>query len=197
MSEVGGGCSGGVSAGCPDGHGIVPDGWSGGCRAPSEDAGLTVTSRPMSPALGRSPVVLCPPNGSRCRPLDPKQSKPSTKELLADWRMAERIGDTARSAAEAAGLAVESADAAKAAAASAQAAVTGAAEAVDRAKEASDLASAAASQASDAAQQVYADAQEDVERTGEIAREANALVTEAGDAYREAQSQAFERHREQ
>lgn len=95
------------------------------------------------------------------------------------------------------GLAVESADAAKAAAASAQAAVSGAAEAVDRAKEASDLASAAAGQASEAAQHVYAEAQEDVERTGEIAREANALEAEAGGAYRKAQNEAFERHRGQ
>ena len=129
--------------------------------------------------------------------MDLKTGKPSTQELLADWRMAERIGKTARSAAEAAGLAVESADAAKAAAASAQAAVTGAAEAVDRAKEASDLASAAAGQASEAAQQVYADAKDDVERTGEIAREADALEAEAGDAFREAQREAFAKTREQ
>jgi hypothetical protein len=125
--------------------------------------------------------------------MDSKKPKPSAQELLADWRTAERIGKTARSAAESAGLAVESADAAKAAAASAQAAVNGAADAVDRAKEASDLASTAASQASNAAQQVYADARDDVERTGEIAREADALESEAGDAYREAQRQAFAR----
>lgn len=129
--------------------------------------------------------------------MDEQKPKPSAQQLLADWRMAERIGKTARSAAESAGLAVESADAAKAAAASAQAAVTGAAEAVDRAKEASDLASAAASQASVAAQQVYADAKDDVDRTGEIAREADALEAEAGDAYREAQNDAFARAREQ
>ena len=48
--------------------------------------------------------------------------KPSAQDLLAEWRAAERMGKTARSAAEAAGLAVESADAAKAAASSAQAA---------------------------------------------------------------------------
>jgi len=53
--------------------------------------------------------------------------------------------------------------------------VTGAAEAVDRAKEASDLASLAAAQALDAAQQIYAEAQDDVWRTGEIVREADAL----------------------
>ena len=128
--------------------------------------------------------------------MDPKKGKSSAQELLAEWRMAERIGNTARSAAASAGLAVESADAAKAAAASAQDAVTGAAEAVDRAKEASDLASAAAAQASEAAQQVYADAQDDVERTGEIAREAEALEAEAGDAFRDAQRQAFERNRD-
>ncbi len=46
------------------------------------------------------------------------------------------------------------------------------------------------------AQLVYADAQEDVERTGEIARQAEALETEAGDAYRDAQKQAFQRDRE-
>ncbi|HEX5829182.1 MAG TPA: hypothetical protein VFY23_16770 [Candidatus Limnocylindrales bacterium] len=129
--------------------------------------------------------------------MNSKNDKPTTQELLAEWRMAERVGNTARSASESAGLAVESADAAKAAAASAQAAVTGAAEAVDRAKEASDLASAAASQASTAAQQVYADAQGDVERTGEILREADALEAEAGDAFREAQKEAFERARDQ
>lgn len=128
--------------------------------------------------------------------MNPKTGKPSTQELLADWRTAERVGKTARSAADAAGLAVDSADAAKQAAASAQAAVTGAAEAVDRAKEASDLASLAAEQASQAAQQVYADAQDDVERTGELAREADALEAEAGDAFREAQKQAFAQVRE-
>ena len=128
--------------------------------------------------------------------VDPKKVKPSAQELLADWRLAERLGKTARSAAEAAGLAVESADAAKASAASAQSAVAGAAEAVDRAKEASDLASVAASQASAAAEQVYADAQDDVERTGEIARQADALEADAGDAFREAQKQAFAKVRE-
>jgi hypothetical protein len=128
--------------------------------------------------------------------MDSQKGKQSAQELLADWRLAERLGKTARSAADAAGLAVESADAAKAAAASAQAAVTGAAEAVDRAKEASDLASVAASQASAAAEQVYADAREDVERTGEIAREADALEVEAGDAFREAQKEAFAKARE-
>jgi hypothetical protein len=74
--------------------------------------------------------------------------------------------------------------------------VTGAAEAVDRAKEASDLASVAAAQASEAAEHVYAEAQEDVERTGEIVREANALEVEAGDAFREAQRQGFAKDRE-
>ena len=111
-------------------------------------------------------------------------------------RTAERVGKTARSAAESAGLAVESADSAKAAAASAQAAVAGAAEAVDRAKEASDLASVAAAQASDAARQVYAEAQDDVERTSEIVREAEALEAEAGDAFRDAQKQDFAKDRE-
>lgn len=127
--------------------------------------------------------------------MDPKPAKPSAQELLADWRTAERVGKTARSAADAAGLAVDSADAAKAAASSAQAAVTGAAEAVDRAKEASDLASVAAGQASEAAQKIYAEAQHDVERTGELVREANALEAEAGDAYREAQRQDFAKDR--
>ena len=119
--------------------------------------------------------------------MDTKKIKPSAQELLADWRIAERLGKTARSAAESAGLAVESADLAKAAAASAQNAVTGAAEAVDRAKEASDLASAAAAQASDAAQRVYAEAQVDVERTSELVIEADAAEAEAGNAFREAQ----------
>lgn len=123
------------------------------------------------------------------------EPKPSAKELLADWRTAERVGKTARSAAESAGLAVVSANSAKAAAASAQAAVTGAAEAVDRAKEASDLASDAVDQASKAAQQVYADAQDDVERTGEIVQEAEALEAEAGDAFREAQRHDFAKNR--
>lgn len=127
--------------------------------------------------------------------MDTKRTKASAQELLADWRMAERVGDTARSAAQSANLAVESADAAKAAAASAQAAVTGAAEAVDRAKEASDLASVAATQASDAAQQVYLEASDDVQRTGELVREADALEVEAGDAFRDAQRLAFERYR--
>lgn len=127
--------------------------------------------------------------------MDSKERKPSAQELLADWRQAERLGKTARSAADAAGLAVQSADAAKAAATSAQAAVTGAAEAVDRAKAASDLASRAATQASDAAQQVYADAQDDVERTGELAREADAVEAEAGDAFRAAQRHDFDRGR--
>ena len=120
---------------------------------------------------------------------------PSAQELLADWRAAERLGKTARSAAESAGLAVESADASKAAASSAQAAVAGAAEAVDRAKEASDLASEAAAQASEAAQRVYADAKEDVKRTGEGVREADAIEAEAGDAFREAQREGFAKDR--
>jgi hypothetical protein len=123
------------------------------------------------------------------------EPRASAKELLEDWRTAERLGKTARSAAESAGLAVVSADSAKAAAASAQAAVAGAAEAVDRAKEASDLASVAAAQASEAAQQVYADAQEDVERTGEIAHDAELLEAEAGDAFREAQKHDFAKDR--
>ena len=127
--------------------------------------------------------------------MDSNRPKPSAQELLADWRTAERVGKTARSAAAAAGLAVESANSAKAAATSAQAAVLGAAEAVDRAKEASDLASVAAAQASEAAQLVYADAQEDVERTGEIVREANALEAEAGDTFRKAQRQGFTKDR--
>ena len=120
-----------------------------------------------------------------------KAPKPSAAELLADWRVAERIGNTARSAAEAAGLAVESADSAKSAASSAQDAVASAAKAVNRAKEASDLASVAAAQASEAAQQVYADAKEDVERTTEILREADALEADAGDSFREAQKREF------
>jgi hypothetical protein len=49
----------------------------------------------------------------------------------------------------------------------------------------------AAGQASEAAQQVYAEATEDVARTSEIVREAESLEAEAGDAYREAQKQAF------
>jgi len=121
--------------------------------------------------------------GGMARPLDIKRVKPSAQELLAGWRLAERIGKTARSAAESAGLAVDSADAAKAAAASPQDDVTGAAEAVDRAKEASDLASAAAAQASEAAQQVYAEAQDDVERTSELVIEADAAEAEAGNAF--------------
>jgi hypothetical protein len=125
-----------------------------------------------------------------------KEPKPSAKELLDDWRTAERVGKTARSAAESAGLAVVSANSAKAAAAQAQAAVTGAAEAVDRAKEASDLASVAATQASKAAQQVYADALDDVERTSENVHDAEALETEAGDAFREAQRHDFAKDRE-
>jgi hypothetical protein len=44
---------------------------------------------------------------------------------------------------------------------------------------------------------VYADAQDDVARTGEIAREADAQEAEAGDAFREAQRQAFARVRDQ
>ena len=124
-----------------------------------------------------------------------KVAKPSAQDLLAEWRAAERVGRTARSAADAAALAVESADAAKSAASAAQAAVRDAADAVDLAKEASDLASVAASQASEAAQHVYAEAQEDVERTGEIVREADALETEAGDAFREAQRQGFAKDR--
>jgi len=124
---------------------------------------------------------------------DPGKPKPTAQELLADWRLAERIGKTARSASASAGLAVESADAAKAAAASAQAAVMGAAEAVDRAKEASDLASTAAAQASEAAQHTYADAQDDVTRTADILREADALEAEAGDAFRNAQKRGFEK----
>ena len=35
--------------------------------------------------------------------MDPKPPKPSAQELLADWRTAERVGKTARSAAESAG----------------------------------------------------------------------------------------------
>ena len=128
--------------------------------------------------------------------MDPRRPKPTAQELLADWRTAERVGKTARSAAEAASLAVQSADSAKAAAISAQAAVTGAAAAVDRAKEASDLASVAAAQASEAAQHVYAEAKDDVHRTGEVVREANALEAEAGDAFREAQRQDFAKDRE-
>jgi phage host-nuclease inhibitor protein Gam len=54
----------------------------------------------------------------------------------------------------------------------------------------------AAAQASEAAQQVYAEAQEDVERTGEIVREADALEAEAGDAFRKAQKQGFAKDRE-
>jgi hypothetical protein len=119
----------------------------------------------------------------------------SAADLLADWRTAERLGTTARSAAESAGLAVESADAAKLAAASAQDAVLGAAQAVDRAKEASDLASVAAAQASEAAEQVYADAQHDVERTGKAMREADAIEADAADAFREGQRQWFAKDR--
>jgi hypothetical protein len=121
--------------------------------------------------------------------------KATAADLLADWRTAERLGDTARSAAESAGLAVEAADAAKLAAAASQEAVSGAAQAVDRAKEASDLASIAAGQASEAAQQVYADAQDDVERTGEAVREADAIEADAADAFREGQRHGFGKDR--
>jgi hypothetical protein len=122
--------------------------------------------------------------------------KSTAADLLAEWRAAERLGDTARSAAESAGLAVESADAAKLAASSAQDAVLGAAQAVDRAKEASDLASVAAAQASQAAQQVYADARHDVQRTGEALREADAIEADAAEAFREGQRQGFGKDRE-
>jgi hypothetical protein len=128
--------------------------------------------------------------------MDNKPAKPSAQDLLAEWRTAERLGKTARSAADAAGLAVESADAAKAAATSAQVAVNSAAEAVDRAKAASDLASVAATQASEAAEQIYADARADVERTGEIVRESAVAEAEAGDAFREAQRQGFAKDRD-
>ena len=95
-----------------------------------------------------------------------QKSKPGlAKELLADWRAAERESDGARTAVEVAGLAVQTADAAKAAAAESEAAVTAAGEAVERAKEASDLARSAATHATKAAQMIHAEATQGANRS--------------------------------
>jgi hypothetical protein len=115
----------------------------------------------------------------------------SARELLDEWRLAERMGNTARSAAEVAALAVDAADAAKAAAGEAQVSVDTAADAVNRAKEASDLAASAARRASTAAELIYAEAQDDKERTAELLDGAEAAEAEAADAYRDAQTQKF------
>jgi hypothetical protein len=115
----------------------------------------------------------------------------SARELLDEWRLAERMGNTARSAAEVASLAVEAADAAKAAAGEAQVSVDTAAEAVNRAKDASDLAASAARRASGAAELIYAEAQDDKERTAALLDGAENAEAEAAGAYRDAQRQNF------
>jgi hypothetical protein len=120
----------------------------------------------------------------------------SARELLDEWRLAERMGNTARSAAEVAALAVEAADAAKAAAGEAQVSVDTAADAVNRAKEASDLAASAAHRAATAADLIYAEAQEDKERTAELLDGAETAEAEAADAYHEAQRQKFADNRD-
>jgi hypothetical protein len=120
----------------------------------------------------------------------------SARELLDEWRLAERMGNTARSAAEVASLAVDAADAAKAAAGEAQVSVDTAAAAVNRAKEASDLAASAARRASSAAELIYADARDDKERTAELLDGAETAEAEAADAYRDAQRQKFAEHRD-
>ena len=127
--------------------------------------------------------------------MDARDETRSTKDLLDNWREAERTGDMARSAAEVASEAVEAADAAKAAAADAQDAVMSAAKAVDRAKEASDLAASAAIGASRAAQLIYAEAQKDSDRTAEELSEADAAAAEAAGAFHEAQDRAYEKDR--
>ena len=123
--------------------------------------------------------------------MDPQAKNRSAKELLADWRAADREGQAARTAAEVAALTVESADAAKAAAAEAESAVRSAAAAVERAKDASDLAKDAAGHASQAAQMIYAAAQKDEDRTAEGVREAETEERRAAGAFHDAQAEGF------